>query len=124
MLHRSNCEVCHRPLDPATGVPTGIEDAHPWHPLDCTDCHGGKAFVCATATVKVSGGETCPDDAWVYDLSKAHVPKGSIDGNLRAYSAQQLDGVDPTYLRFVNPSDPRVARYGCGGGNPACPLYD
>ena len=95
------CVGCHRPLT-ERGERHGIEDAHPWYPLTCTECHGGDA-----------GADT---------RLEAHV--APVDGKSRVLdflSSDELDAVDPDYLRFVNPGDLRAATAGCGASNPANP---
>jgi len=95
------CVGCHRPQS-AEGERHGIEDAHPWFPLSCVDCHGGDA----DATTRAD----------------AHVPPAWGDATfLRNLSVDELDGVSSSYLRFVNPGDLRVASRGCGARNPANP---
>jgi len=105
------CVGCHRPLTP-TGEREGIEDAHPWHPLSCTDCHGGN-----------------PE---AFTRQEAHVPAGEFDPEfLRDLASDKIDAVSLEYLRFVNPGDLRVATRGCGSqssaaGGGAChqPIVD
>ena len=92
------CVGCHRPLD-QTGVRHGIEDAHPWADLTCTDCHGG--------------------DAAAITRQEAHVPPEVGPVFLRNLATDALDLVDEDYLRFINPGDLRVAHRGCGGSSPA-----
>ena len=93
------CIGCHRPLTP-TGERHGIEDAHPWHPLSCTDCHGGN-----------------PE---AFTRQEAHVATGESDPEfLRDLASDKLDAVSLEYLRFVNPGDLRVANRGCGSQNSA-----
>lgn len=92
------CVGCHRPLD-QTGVRHGIEDAHPWSNLTCTDCHGG--------------------DAAALTRQAAHVPAQAGPTFLRNLATDTLDLVDEDYLRFINPGDLRVAHRGCGGSSPA-----
>lgn len=110
VLHRSACEVCHRPLDESQ-TPNGIEDAHPWAPVQCVDCHGGQAYVCSTGIVLYTADGPQCDGEWVYDINESHV----LGPEVRGLSSQQLDALDPAYLRFVNPGDPRIASFGCGG---------
>jgi len=115
VLHRSNCEVCHQPLD-SEGKPTGIEEVHPWVKLPCTDCHGGTAWICDGTVKETASGKKC-DTGWIYDQSRAHVSPQSGPAYLKNLTAQQLDSTDPDYLRFINPGDFRVAHYSCGGGS-------
>ena len=93
------CVGCHRPLT-ETGERHGIEDAHPWYPLTCTECHGG--------------------DASANTREAAHVPSGGIDF-LRNLGVDELDQVPEDYIQFINPGDLRVAAKGCGSQNPANP---
>ncbi len=122
VLIRSNCLVCHRPLD-AFSTPAGIEEAHPFAELACEDCHGGNPWVCSTGpTLFDEAGEPQCDGRWLFDQDLAHVqPPDGQPGYIRNLSSQQLDGVDPQYLRFVNPGDFRVAAKSCGeaGCHPA-----
>jgi hypothetical protein len=88
------CQRCHQ----ETGH-EGLEDAHPALALSCVDCHGGDDTAAAR--------------------NEAHVSNIARAPELRSMSAIQLDEVDPEFIRFVNPSDPRVAGIGCGATNPA-----
>ncbi len=94
------CVGCHRPLS-ELGERHGIEDAHPWFPLSCTDCHGGNPNA--------------------FTRAEAHVSSGESPQFIKNLAQDQLDQVDPDYLRFVNPGDLRVATVGCGSSNPANP---
>ncbi|MGB0590599.1 MAG: hypothetical protein ACPGU1_13055 [Myxococcota bacterium] len=111
VVHRSSCLVCHQPLDDE-GVPHGIGEAHPWHPLSCTDCHGGNDRVCDGVKV-VENGETTCDGEWVYDMELAHVGPGTGPKYLKNLSAAELDEVDEAYVRFINPGDFRVLDKTC-----------
>jgi len=91
----AGCVGCHRPL--VDGVRHGIEEAHPPVPgddLSCTDCHGGNG----TASTRLD----------------AHVSPGSGPSALRSLASDELDGIDPAYLRFINPGDLRIADLTCG----------
>jgi len=82
--------------------------------LGCVDCHGGDA------SVRVQPGLQVADPAYVQARDKAHVlpkyPKGwhwpSSANPKRSYTL--LNKEAPEYIRFVNPSDYRVARQACG----------
>jgi hypothetical protein len=89
----AGCVGCHRPMN-AGGMRFGIEDAHPWEPLTCTECHGGNpaASTRAAAHVDPQGG-----------------PK-VLDG----LASDELDAVAIDYLRFINPGDLRAAPQTCG----------
>jgi hypothetical protein len=77
----------------------GIESMHPpvdGKPLSCVRCHGGSQASNL--------------------LSEAHVAPGVDDPtDLRSLSHGELDTVTPSYLRFINPGDLRVAEEACGG---------
>ncbi|CAM3059025.1 Cytochrome c domain-containing protein [Sphingomonas antarctica] len=83
--------------------------------LGCADCHGGDA------TVTLADRRLKPDDpAYRATLSRAHVmprfPKAwnwPSSANPRA-SYTLLNKESPEFVRFVNPSDYRVARESCG----------
>ncbi len=82
--------------------------------LGCVDCHGGDA------TVRVESHLKMTDSAYVSARDKAHVlPKYPHAWNWpssanpeRSYTL--LNREAPEYIRFVNPSDYRVARQACG----------
>ena len=97
----------------ARGEPHGIEDAHPKHPLLCTTCHGGNAWVCDG---ELGGTEAQPecDGEWVYDKERSHVSPGDGPKFLKNLSSAELDAVDPAYLRFINPGDLRIVDQTCG----------
>ena len=95
----AGCIGCHRPVD-SHGERHGIEDAHPWHPLSCTDCHGGNP----NATTRQAAHE---------------VPFLGDPAYLRGLSSDQLDQQSRSYLQFVNPGDLRVADRGCGSRSSA-----
>lgn len=113
--HRSSCLVCHQPLN-EEGEPEGIADAHPWHPLSCTDCHGGNAWVC-DGTMSPAATEdadpTC-EGSWVYDQTRAHVGPAGGPTFIKDLTPGQLDDQSKDYVRFVNPGDFRVVRETCG----------
>jgi len=113
VVHRQNCLVCHRPLGDDF-EPHGIEDAHPWHELSCTDCHGGNGFDCdGTLIPDPAGGDPACDGSWVYDQNRAHVPPANSPVYLKELTPEQLDDADRDYLRFINPGDLRVVQFSC-----------
>src|SRR5690554_159186 len=104
----SGCASCHTESDSKT------MHANPAVVLGCADCHGGNAQV-----QKPDGAEP-KDEAYLDAMKQAHVmpdysakwhwpssanPKGSYT---------LLNKESPEYVRFVNPSDYRVVREGCG----------
>ncbi|WP_404713032.1 multiheme c-type cytochrome [Sphingomonas sp. MMS24-J13] len=82
--------------------------------LGCVDCHGGNAGVFAQAGLKKD------DPAYVAARDRAHVlPRyphawnwPSSANPKRSYTL--LNREAPEFIRFVNPSDYRVARASCG----------
>ncbi len=95
----TGCISCHQPLNPITQVREGIEEAHPWFSLSCTDCHGG--------------------NDQVNTFAEAHVFPESGPTFIKNLAYDQLNNVSPDYLRFVNPGDLRVAEQSCGAASPA-----
>ncbi len=102
------CYSCHTRTD----APTMHET--PAVRLGCVDCHGGNASV-------MGDSELAHDDpAYVAARNAAHVlPKypeswhwPSSANPKQSYAL--LNKEDPVFVRFVNPSDYRVARESCG----------
>ena len=104
----SGCISCHTDSDQKTmhDVPSVV--------LGCTDCHGGDPNIQAS----VGMAEQTPEYKSLRD--QAHVqPKypdtwhyPSSANPKRSYTL--LNKESPEYIRFVNPSDYRVARDSCG----------
>lgn len=120
-LHRDNCVVCHQPLVEGHPIDTsdvaahrGIEDAHPWQPLTCVDCHGGSARICSTGNVGGTTADPTCDGEWIYDKALAHVDPGDNPRDLHALTAGDLDAVDDAWIRWQNPSDLRIVNQTCG----------
>jgi len=120
-LHRDNCVVCHQPLvegdaiaEVAKVAHRGIEDAHPWQPLTCVDCHGGTARICSSGAVEGTAEAPTCDGEWVYDKALAHVSPGDSPRELDALTAGDLDQVDDAWIRWQNPSDLRIVNQTCG----------
>jgi len=90
----SSCQFCHQ------NTPKSLDEvAHPWAALTCVDCHGGNK------------------DAFTQD--NAHVAKPPmVASTYRHLATEQMNDLDPDYLRFVNPGDLRVAEISCGSKNP------
>jgi hypothetical protein len=103
----AGCVSCHTASDAAT---MHVSDAVV---LGCTDCHGGDADMRAPA-----GPHT--DDAYAAARDRAHVvpryPESwhypSSANPKRSYTL--LNHESPEFVRFVNPSDYRVASEACG----------
>ena len=104
----AGCVTCHTNSDAKTMHMT------PAVKLGCTDCHGGDANV----NVSLLLNEDSPD--YITARNKAHVlPKypdtwhwPKTANPKRSYTL--LNKEAPEYIRFVNPSDYRVAREACG----------
>jgi LVIVD repeat len=104
----AGCVSCHTDSDEKT--------MHPGQAvvLGCTDCHGGNAAVRGDASLAQA------DPRYVAARDKAHVlplyPKAwgwpSSANPKRSYTL--LNRESPEFVRFVNPSDYRVARESCG----------
>jgi hypothetical protein len=105
----SGCVSCHT-----------ASDAHTMHStpavvLGCVDCHGGNPRVTAPA-----GTHAANDPAYVAARDTAHVlpryPNAwhfpSSANPRRSYTLLNIEA--PEFVRFVNPSDYRVAREACG----------
>ena len=104
----AGCVSCHTASDASTmhNSPSVV--------LGCADCHGGDANVTAAAGL----AKTAPEYARLRD--KAHVlPRYPLAWNY-PHSANPkqsytlLNRESPQFIRFVNPSDYRVAREACG----------
>jgi hypothetical protein len=104
----AGCKSCHTSTDAMTMHQT------PAVVLGCADCHGGDASVMAPAGL----AKTDPQYASYRD--RAHVlPRYPEAWNFpssakppRTYTL--LNKESPEFIRFVNPSDLRVARQACG----------
>ncbi len=102
------CYSCHTDTDKAT------MHASPGVVLGCTDCHGGDATVFGDASLPKDHAD------YVAARDTAHVlptyPKSwkfpSSANPKRSYTL--LNKEAPEFIRFVNPSDYRVAREACG----------
>ncbi len=104
----SGCTSCHVQTDEPS------MHATPAVMLGCTDCHGGDA------NVRGDPAHGFADPAYVTARDKAHVlptyPASwhypSSANPVRTYAL--LNKEAPQFVRFVNPSDYRVAREACG----------
>ena len=92
------CLKCHR----------GIEHAHdPIPPTECAICHGGDQSGADKATAHIP----VPDD-WA-SIRGDGLPPAPF-GFIEDFAPDQLDAIDPAYLRFINPGDIRVVDDTCG----------
>ncbi|MDB5678849.1 MAG: hypothetical protein JWM94_1851 [Sphingomonas bacterium] len=104
----AGCQSCHTSTDETSMHPTKAVV------LGCADCHGGDP------TAAIVPGTSPTDPRYVAIRDKAHVlpryPKAWNWPNpanpQRSYTL--LNKEAPEYIRFVNPSDFRVAREACG----------
>ncbi len=102
------CISCHTNTDELTMHET------PAIKLGCTDCHGGNA------EVHVAKGARKGEEDYQHTLEKAHVlplfpDKWHFPSSAnpeRTYTL--LNKESPEFIRFVNPSDYRIAREACG----------
>jgi hypothetical protein len=104
------CVTCHTATDRHT------MHANPAVVLGCTDCHGGNAEV-----EKVEGSDYAnKDKAYLDAMSHAHVlPRYPMDWHTPASANPEitytlLNRESPAFVRFINPSDYRIARESCG----------
>ncbi|PLW68633.1 hypothetical protein C0039_11505 [Pseudohalioglobus lutimaris] len=104
----SGCQSCHTQTDQKT------MHANPAVKLGCTDCHGGDA------AVNVTPGLDRSATAYVAAMEQAHVLPRYPDAWHYPSSANPeqtytlLNKESPEFVRFINPSDYRIAREACG----------
>jgi hypothetical protein len=104
----AGCVSCHTASDAASMHQT------PGVILGCADCHGGNA------AISVPAGLATTDPQYAKLRDQAHVlPRYPIAWNYPSSANPQesytlLNREAPEYIRFVNPSDYRVARDACG----------
>ncbi|WP_220463527.1 LVIVD repeat-containing protein [Sediminihaliea albiluteola] len=105
----AGCMSCHTATDEKT------MHANPAVKLGCSDCHGGNAQV-----QRPSGTESLADAGYLEALQQAHVlPRyperwgfPSSANPERTYTL--LNKESPEFVRFINPSDYRIAEQACG----------
>ena len=98
------CISCHEGIEP-------IHDPSVLSPTECTLCHGGigDAFTRSVAHVAVpSNWET---------IRSTGLPPAPF-GFIKDFAPDQLDQLDPAYVRWVNPGDIRVVSQTCGVCHP------
>src|SRR5581483_1007929 len=104
----AGCNSCHTATDHAT------MHLNPGVVLGCTDCHGGNA------AVTLAQGVGRDEPAYRKTLDQAHVQPRYPDSWHYPSSANPqasyalLNRESPEFVRFINPSDYRVAREACG----------
>jgi len=108
LVKSTGCLTCHTDTDSMS------MHASPGVVLGCTDCHGGNAN--AGKPFEAQKG----DDAYQAALNKAHVlPSYPKDWNFPSSANPEisytlLNREAAEFVRFVNPSDLRVANEACG----------
>ncbi len=96
------CLSCHQ----------GVERAHgPIAENDCVTCHGGDP----EASTKAGAHIPVPEN-WVAVRGDGLPP--APHGFIRDFAPDQLDAIDPDYVRFINPGDIRVLDRTCGVCHP------
>jgi hypothetical protein len=105
------CNTCHTATDHAT------MHRNPGVVLGCTDCHGGDSKVERPAGAEYNGRDAA---AYRAALDRAHVqPLFKTEWNYPSSASPEisytlLNKEAPEFIRFMNPSDYRVAREACG----------
>ena len=108
LVKSTGCLSCHTDTDSMS------MHESPGVILGCIDCHGGNASIVKPFKAKKN------DEDYLATLTKAHVlPSYPADWNFPAsanppISYTLLNRESPEYVRFVNPSDLRVADEACG----------
>ncbi len=105
----AGCRSCHTKTDKAT------MHANPAVKLGCTDCHGGDA------TVHLAAGENDKNSVlYIKAMEAAHVlPQYPDDWHYPSSANPKqtytlLNRESPEFIRFINPSDYRIAEEACG----------
>ncbi len=107
----AGCITCHSASDRHT------MHANPAVTLGCADCHGGDASVVRHAGSEYGGADSA---SYLAAMNKAHVaPRFAQDWQAPASANPKrsytlLNREHPDFVRFINPSDYRVARESCG----------
>ena len=110
----AGCITCHTASDRHT------MHANPAVVLGCTDCHGGNSSVEKIAGSEYGSKDEQASKDYLAAMSKAHVmPRYPMDWKTPASANPEgsytlLNRESPAFVRFVNPSDYRIAREACG----------
>ena len=104
----AGCLTCHTQTDAST------MHLNPAVKLGCTDCHGGNS------SIRLTGGAQRVSGAYTKAFESAHVlprfPESwhypSSANPERTYTL--LNRESPEFIRFINPSDYRIAKESCG----------
>ncbi|MBM3600199.1 MAG: hypothetical protein FJX35_18505 [Alphaproteobacteria bacterium] len=102
------CVTCHTATDEKS------MHINPAVVLGCTDCHGGDAAVTRPPATEKGHAlyRTAQDKAHVQPRFPKDWKHPSSANPVRSYTL--LNRESPEYIRFVNPSDYRIAREACG----------
>ena len=105
----AGCLTCHTATDAAS------MHANPGVVLGCTDCHGGNAEVMAPPASATRTRNTAKLTEQAHVLPTHARDAGTIPSSANPQQSYTLlNKESPEYIRFVNPSDYRVAREACG----------
>jgi hypothetical protein len=105
------CMTCHSSTDQHT------MHRNPGVTLGCADCHGGNPTVVQPAGSEYKGKG---HEAYRAALDRAHVrPRDALAWNYPSSATPErtytlLNKESPEFIRFINPSDYRIAREACG----------
>jgi hypothetical protein len=106
-VQSTGCVSCHTASDAST------MHTAPGVTLGCADCHGGDP-----AVLRPPGAPAAADPAYRAAMARAHVLPRFADawpGSAKPKESYTLlNQEDPAFIRFVNPSDYRVADLACG----------
>jgi hypothetical protein len=101
-----SCVQCHAPGGRGQA---GIEDPHPWLYVKCTDCHGGDG----TAVTQEAAHAPIPGP-----MANANWPgRPNVQyyyNYLTTHGLEQFGPEGLAFLKFINPSDLRIADQTCG----------
>jgi hypothetical protein len=91
-----SCHVAIEPIHPEGTLPEN----------ECTDCHGGDG----AATTQEAAHVPVPAN---WETVRGTLPPAPY-GFIKDMAPDQLDQLDPAWVRFVNPGDIRAAKEACG----------
>ena len=106
---------CPEPSEPMAGeycvsCHEGIEPIHETLEGQCVVCHGG-----LPQAATIAAHVPVPDNYW--EVRGDDLPSAP-EGYIKDFTPNQLDALDPAYLRFINPGDIRVVASTCGTCHP------
>lgn len=91
-------EIADSPSKSCLGCHQGIESMHANFEMECVDCHGG------------NGNESSKEKAHVLPRNRSVWRTSAVPENSYAF----LNEESAEFIRFINPSDLRVAHVACG----------